>query len=98
MENNDFNNPVPQYDQQPPQKNSTDGKAVASLICGIVGLFIFGIILGIVSIVLANQSVKATGPSGLAKTGKILGIIDIVFFFIMLILGVVAGVGLYAFG
>lgn len=97
MTDNNFNNPMPQYDQQPP-KNGADGKAIASLICGIIGLFVLGIILGIVAVVLANQSIKTNGPSGAAKAGKVLGIIAIVCFFIMLIAGIVGGVGMYAIG
>jgi hypothetical protein len=51
------------------------GKATASLICGIVGLFFFGPILGIIAIVMASKAealgVKATG-------GKVLGWIDVI--------------------
>ena len=77
--------------------NKADGKAIASLVCGIVGLFIFGIILGIIALVLANKSIQTNGPTGVAKAGRILGIIAIVAFVIMLIAGVAGGVGLYAF-
>lgn len=57
---------------------STEGqsKAKTALILGIVGLFIFGIILGPLAIVQANKAealgVKATG-------GKVLGWIDTIF-------------------
>lgn len=65
--------------------NKADGKAKASLVLGIIGLFVAGIILGIIALVLSNQSIKANGPSGPAKAGKILGIIDIVAFFVILV-------------
>jgi hypothetical protein len=66
--------------------NKKDGKATASLVLGIIGLFVAGIILGIVALVLSNQSIKANGPSRAATAGKILGIIDIVAFFVVIIL------------
>ena len=77
-------------------QNKADGKAIGSLVCGIVGLFIFGIILGIIALVLANKSIKENGPTTAAKAGRILGIISIVVFFIMLIAGIVGNVGMYA--
>ena len=60
------------------------GKATASLICGIVGLFLFGPILGIIAIVLAGQAerlgVKATGGKVLGWIDVILGVLGIAFF------------------
>jgi len=51
-------------------------KATAALVCGIIGLFVFGLILGPIAIVMANKAeslgVKATG-------GKVLGWIDLIF-------------------
>lgn len=59
-----------------------DGKATASLVCGIVGLFFAGIILGIIALVQGNKALETTkeGESDykMAKAGKILGIIDII--------------------
>jgi len=57
-----------------------DSQATASLVCGIVGLFLAGIILGIIAIVEANQSKAKTNNvfSSKAKAGFILGIIDII--------------------
>ena len=71
------------YGEAGPARN--DGKAVASLVCGLVGLVLAGIILGIVAIVLGVQSRKAIDASagqlkgrGMATAGLVLGIIDIV--------------------
>jgi hypothetical protein len=59
-----------------------NGKATTSLVCGIVGLFFAGIILGIIALVQGNKALKTTkeGESDykMAKAGKILGIIDII--------------------
>lgn len=76
--------------------NKPDGKAIASLICGIIGLIVLGIVFGIIALVLANSSIKTNGPTGVAKAGRVLGIICIIFFFISLIMGIVGGVGMYA--
>jgi hypothetical protein len=71
------------YGEGAPVRN--DGKAVASLVCGLVGLVLAGIILGIVAIVFGVQSRKAIDASGgqlkgrgMATAGLVLGIIDIV--------------------
>ena len=67
----------------PPQSNSS--KPVWSLVCGIVGLFCFGIILGPVAIVLGRQAQRDGRPGGMAKAGEILGYVDIALF----VLGVI---------
>jgi hypothetical protein len=71
-----------------PIKNS--GKAVASMVCGIVGLMVFGIILGVVAIVLSTRAKKEIQQSagqlkgqGMATAGLILGIVDIAAFFVI---------------
>ena len=61
----------------------TNGKATASLVCGIVGLAFFGIILGIVAIVLGSMAKKeiaqtGQGGRGQATAGVVLGVVDIV--------------------
>ena len=67
------------YNQNNAQPAS-DGKATASLVCGIVGFFCCGLVLGIIAIVMANQYFQETGDlnNGKAKAGKICGIINIV--------------------
>lgn len=65
--------------------SSADGqsKAKSALIIGIIGLFVFGIILGPIAIVQANKAeslgTKATG-------GKVLGWIDLIFGLIGIVL------------
>ncbi|MGH9245533.1 MAG: DUF4190 domain-containing protein [Acidimicrobiales bacterium] len=60
-------------------------KATWALITGILSLFCFGIILGPVAIVLANQAkneIRASGGTqggdGLATAGMVLGIIGLI--------------------
>lgn len=51
-------------------------KAKTALICGIIGLFIFGIVLGPIAIAQAN---KAESLGTKATAGKVLGWIDTIF-------------------
>jgi hypothetical protein len=66
---------VPMGNQYPPQYNHTQvtiGEATASMICGIVGLFFFGIILGPIAIFLgvaAKKKIKEN-PQGLTGEGQ----------------------------
>lgn len=63
--------------------------AVAGMVCGLIGLFFFGIILGIIAIIAgssAKRKIKEhpelyTGE-GMAMAGFILGIVDVGFFFL----------------
>lgn len=72
--------------RQPGEGGGVDGKAVASLICGIVGILLCccyglpGVILGVVAIVLAVLSKKDNMDTfpGLAIGGLICGVIAIV--------------------
>ena len=63
----------------------SNSKATASLIVGLVGLVVFGVILGIIALVLASQAKKeiAIEPgrynnAGSATAGLVLGIVDLV--------------------
>lgn len=63
---------------------NSNGAAVASLVLGIVGLctgwlYGLGCILGIIGIVMASNSKKNTGGSGLATAGLVLSILAVVF-------------------
>jgi ABC-type phosphate transport system permease subunit len=67
------------------QAKATAPGATASVVCGILGFFIFGFILGPVAIGKANAARKqiAAHPDrytgeGLATAGTVLGVIDII--------------------
>lgn len=69
--------PVPQaYYTQSPQQVEAEKASQVSLICGILGLFFLGIILGPIAIVQANKAEKL-GKA--ATAGKVLGWIDTIF-------------------
>lgn len=68
-------------------KQKTNGMAIASFVCSLVGIIIFGVILGILAISLGATAKKRMqvfneGGSGLATAGIVIGIIDIVGAFI----------------
>ena len=62
-----------------------NGFATASLVCGIIGLLLFGIILGPLAIIFACIAFSQNkGSTGGATAGLVLGILDIAGFFIFL--------------
>jgi hypothetical protein len=70
-------------------RGTTHGWAVVGLVCGIVGVFLFNIILGPLAIVFggiawskANQS---RAPHGMAIASVILGVVDIALFALLLV-------------
>ncbi|MCZ9342049.1 DUF4190 domain-containing protein [Streptomyces sp. TRM76130] len=68
-------------------RTRTNGLAVASLVCGIVGLLVFNVILGPVAIVLGAVALRQTGArggAGMAKAGIVLGVLDLVIFGVLL--------------
>jgi hypothetical protein len=70
----------------------TSGKAIASLVLGIVSLFFFGMIAGLLAIVLGYQARKemdadpSLGGRGLATAGMTLGIIGVVLWVIIILI------------
>jgi hypothetical protein len=66
----------------PPPAQSNSSKPVWSLVCGIIGLFCFGIILGPVAIILGRQAQREGRPGGMAKAGEILGYVDVALFIV----------------
>ena len=84
----------------PQQSNSSNGKAIGALVCGILailasGTIIFGVILGIVAIILAAQVAKDGTRDGKVTAGKVCGIIGIVFSILYAIFAFVLGVSIF---
>ena len=94
----------PPYGEQPPYQQpqkSTNGKAIAALILGIVAIvfswtIILGIGCGIAALILGILATKQ-GKDGKATGGKICGIIGMVLSVIMLVVGIVVGVSVVNF-
>ncbi|MFE9364449.1 DUF4190 domain-containing protein [Streptomyces sp. NPDC006978] len=75
-------------------RSGTNGLAIASLVCGIVGLIFFSVILGPIAIVLGAlglRQVAAKGGSGIAKAGLVLGIIDVILFVVLMAVAASSG-------
>jgi len=72
------------YDEKLRRAQEGNTHARNALICGIIGLFCFGIILGPVAIVLGSKGLDyakrypEAGGSGSATAGIVLGIVDII--------------------
>ena len=66
--------------------NESNTAGIVSLVCGIVGFFIFGLILGTVAII--SGAMSADTPIG--KAGLIVGIVDVVavIFFLIVSAGI----------
>ena len=68
----------------PPATKRTNGKAVASLVCGIAGFLVCPLVLHIAAVILGNQAKGeiSRDPSqegqGMAQAGYILGIVGLV--------------------
>ncbi|MFF5158814.1 DUF4190 domain-containing protein [Streptomyces sp. NPDC000348] len=65
----------------------TNGLAIASLCCGVVGLFVLNIILGPLAIVfgaVARRQAAGNG-AGMAKAGIVLGVVDVVLWLVLLL-------------
>ncbi|HVF78110.1 MAG TPA: DUF4190 domain-containing protein [Solirubrobacteraceae bacterium] len=98
--------PAPAYDAAAPDTGDSgpvvekkrSGKAIGSLVCGIISLVILGVILGVVAVVLgamARKEIKenpALAGDGMALAGIITGAIGAVLAVVLIALG--AGVGL----
>lgn len=76
--------PGQQYPGQQYQPQQTDGKATASMVCGILSIVCFGILAGIPAIILGHisrgnikRSMGRLGGGGMALTGLILGYVSI---------------------
>jgi hypothetical protein len=71
------------------ENKTTNGWAIASFVCSIVGLF-FGIILSILGIVFGNKAISTINENeqgkGLAEAGKIIGWIKVGIIIFLLII------------
>ncbi|MEU0335176.1 DUF4190 domain-containing protein [Streptomyces sp. NPDC006193] len=70
----------------PSSRSRTNGLAIASLCCGIVGLFLLNIVLGPLAIVfgiIARRQATGQSGTGMAKAGIILGAVDLVLWLVL---------------
>ncbi|MET9699288.1 DUF4190 domain-containing protein [Streptomyces sp. NPDC006529] len=68
----------PASDRPAPGRRDADAMAVASFVCGLVGLLVMNLVLGPVAIVLAGLALlRGTTRPGRARLGLVLGIADL---------------------
>src|SRR3954469_221146 len=80
----------PNAPQAAPQAGTrSNGLAIASLVCGIVGLLVFSIILGPLAIIFGaiglNQANRGASHRTMAIWGLALGVVDVVLWIIFLV-------------
>ncbi|KKL91774.1 hypothetical protein LCGC14_1891290 [marine sediment metagenome] len=75
------------------KEKKTNGFGTTALILGIVGLFFFPMVFGILAIIFGAIAMGKGQRGG--KAGLVLGIIDIALSIIMIMLGVYALLGLF---
>ncbi len=75
---------APSYQTYPVRRGNKWG--TYSLICGLIGCCVFGIILGPLAIFFASKGLKEDDNTTLSAIGLILGIIDVIGFFISIFL------------
>ncbi len=95
--------PAPAYDEAAPAavagggamvERKRSGKAIGALVCGIISLILFGIILGVVAVVLGTMARKEIRENpnldgdGMALAGIITGAIGAVLALVLIIAGV----------
>jgi uncharacterized Tic20 family protein len=71
-----------------PATRQGNGLAIAALVCGIIGLLLFGIVLGPLAIIFGgiglSRANKGAPHRGMAVAGLVLGIIDVVLLVILI--------------
>lgn len=74
---------------QPMAPGDNNGLAIAALVCGVVGLFLFQVVLGPLAVIFGgiglNRANRGARRRGMALAGIILGVIDIILFIIGLV-------------
>ena len=70
---------------QVPAKVPGKGLAIASLVCGIVSFFCFGVILGLLAVIFGGVAKSKGYKGGMATAGIVLGVIGLALYVVMLI-------------
>lgn len=82
-------------------RSNTNGLAIASLCCGVVGVAFASVILGPVAILLGYFGLRQApgkGGAGMAKAGMVLGVVDLIIFAVLLAVAANGGYAWYPGG
>jgi hypothetical protein len=73
----------------PDTRAAGNGLAIAGLVCGVVGLFLFSVVLGPLAIIFGSVGLsranRGAGHRTMALWAVVLGVIDVVLFVVLLI-------------
>ena len=76
------------YAGQPAARQGSNGLAIAGLVCGLLGLFLFPVVLGplalVFGLVALNKAKRGAGHRGMAIAAVVLGVIDVLLFVVLL--------------
>jgi hypothetical protein len=82
----------PAYPAAPMAAPSTNGFAIASLVCSIIGISLLGVIFGHVALSQINRSGGMSQGKGLAIAGLIIGYIGIAFALLWIVFFIIAAI------
>jgi hypothetical protein len=72
----------------PPQKQSSNGLAIAGLVCGLVGVLFFNVVLGPLAIIFGGvgwaRANRGARHRGMAIAAVLLGVVDLIIFGVLL--------------
>lgn len=69
----------------PPSSTPGKGLAIASMVCGIVSFFCFGIILGVLAVIFGAVAKNKGYTGGMATAGIVLGVVGLGLYIVMLV-------------
>ena len=76
------------YANAPRTRTAANGMAIAGLVCGIVGLFVFAVVLGVLAIVFGaigrSRARAGAGGATMATWAIGLGVVDIVLWIVLI--------------
>ncbi|MGW1997512.1 DUF4190 domain-containing protein [Embleya sp. NPDC001921] len=80
-------------------RTGTNGLAVAGLVCGVVGVFLFNIILGPLAVIFGTVGLRRSrtgaGGRGMSIAAIVLGVVDVLLFVVLLIAAANSGGSFY---
>jgi hypothetical protein len=81
--------PYGQYGYPQPQQQASNGLAIASLVCGIAGFLVFGVVLGPLAVIFGaiglSRANRGASGRGMAIAGLVLGVLATVIAIVLLV-------------
>ena len=87
------------YSTTPARTQSSNGLAIAGLVCGLVGVLFFNIVLGPLAIIFGgvawSRANRGASHKGMAIAGVVLGVIDLIVFGVLVAVAATHGGAFY---